>query len=158
MTQPKVAILMGSKSDMPVMTKASDVLKEFGIEHEMKVLSAHRLPTHVAEYATTAKSRGIEVLIGGAGMAAHLCGALAAHSTLPVIGVPLTSQVGLGGLDALLSTVQMPKGVPVATVAVDGAANAAFIAIQILALGDKEIAKKYDAYRKKQQDELLKSS
>ncbi len=157
MTQPKVAILMGSKSDMPVMTKASDVLKEFGIAHEVKVLSAHRLPTQVAEYATNAKSRGIEVLIGGAGMAAHLCGALAAHSTLPVIGVPLTSEVGLGGLDALLSTVQMPKGVPVATVAVDGAANAAFLAIQILALGDKEIAKKYDAYRKKQQDELLKN-
>ncbi len=153
----KVAILMGSQSDMAVMQKAADVLKEFGVEHEIKVLSAHRLPDHVAEYAKKAKERGIQVLIGGAGMAAHLCGALAAHSTLPVIGVPLTSQAGMGGVDALYSTVQMPKGVPVATVAIDGAANAAFLAIQILSLSDDSLAKKFQTYRKAEQEKLLKA-
>lgn len=158
MTTPQIAILMGSKSDLSIMNKAADVLKEFGVSYTMKVLSAHRLPNHVAEFASKAKDNGFKVLIGGAGMAAHLCGALAAHSTLPVIGVPLTSQPGLGGMDALLSTVQMPKGVPVATVAVDNAANAAFLAIQILALSDKDLAKKYDEYRKKNAEDLLKDS
>ena len=153
----KVAILMGSQSDMAVMQKAADVLKEFGVSHEMKVLSAHRLPDHVAEYAKKAKERGVQILIGGAGMAAHLCGALAAHSTLPVIGVPLTSQPGMGGQDALFATVQMPKGVPVATVAIDGAANAAFLAIQILSLADESLAKKFQAYRKAEQEKLLKA-
>lgn len=153
----RVAILMGSQSDMSVMQKAADVLKEFGVPHEMKVLSAHRLPDQVAEYAKKAKERGIQVLIGGAGMAAHLCGALAAHSTLPVIGVPLTSQTGIGGVDALYATVQMPKGVPVATVAIDGAANAAFLAIQILGLSDESLAKKFQAYRKAEQEKLLKA-
>lgn len=153
----KVAILMGSQSDMAVMQKAADVLKEFGVSHEMKVLSAHRLPDQVAEYAKKAKERGIQVLIGGAGMAAHLCGALAAHSTLPVIGVPLTSQAGMGGVDALYATVQMPKGVPVATVAIDGAANAAFLAIQILSLSDENLSKKFQAYRKAEQEKLLKT-
>jgi len=157
-SQAKIAILMGSKSDMPVMQKAADVLKEFEIPFEMKVLSAHRLPKHVADYASKAKENGINVLIGAAGMAAHLAGALAAHSTLPIIGVPLNAHGGLSGLDALLSTVQMPKGIPVATVAVDGAANAAFLAIQILSLQDESIAKKYEDYRKKQADKLLSDS
>lgn len=146
---------MGSQSDMPVMQKAADVLKEFEVDCEVKVLSAHRQPQQLAEYAARAREKGIQVLIGGAGMAAHLAGVLAAHSTLPVIGVPLTSQAGLGGMDALLSTVQMPKGTPVATVAVDGAANAAFLAIQILSLGDEGLARRYDEYRKAQAEKLL---
>lgn len=150
---PQVAILMGSESDMPIMSKAADVLKEYGVSHEVRVLSAHRLPAEVAEYARTAKDRGIKVLIGGAGMAAHLAGALAANTTLPVIGVPLTSQKSLKGLDAILSTVQMPNGRPVATVALDGAANAAYLAIQILALADKELAGKYE---KKREKEIIK--
>src|SRR5688572_24095340 len=124
--KPWVGILMGSDSDKPVMEKAAKVLSEFGIPFEFKVLSAHRLPDAVAEYSITAESRGIEVLIAGAGMAAHLAGALAANTTLPVIGVPLASG-SLNGLDALLATVQMPSGVPVATVAIDGAANAAYL-------------------------------
>jgi 5-(carboxyamino)imidazole ribonucleotide mutase len=155
---PIVSILMGSKSDLPIMTKAADVFKENDIPFELKVMSAHRLPNQVAEYASNAKSKGIKVLIGGAGMAAHLCGALAAHSTLPVIGVPLTSQQGLGGVDALYSTVQMPKGVPVATVAIDNAANAAFLAMQIIGLADPAIAQKYEDYRKAQQEKLLADS
>ncbi len=155
MSKPVVAILMGSQSDKDVMKKASDVLNEFGVEHTFHVMSAHRLPDQVADFASHAEERGYKVLIGGAGMAAHLCGALAAHSTLPVIGVPLTSQIGLGGLDSLLSTVQMPKGVPVATVAVDGSANAAYIAVQILALSDAGINAKYKAFKAGQRDKLL---
>jgi 5-(carboxyamino)imidazole ribonucleotide mutase len=151
-----VGILMGSQSDMPVMTKAADVLKEFGVLHDVKILSAHRLPDEVAAYARSAKGRGIKVLIGGAGMAAHLAGALAANSTLPVIGVPLTSQPSVGGVDAILSTVQMPKGRPVATVALDGAANAAYLAIQILALSDETLAKKYEEQRRREQGRLKK--
>lgn len=157
MTQnPIIGILMGSKSDKAVMIQAANMLTEFQIPFEMKVLSAHRLPEHVADYAKSAKDRGIKILIGGAGMAAHLCGSLAAHTTLPVIGVPLTSQAGLGGVDALYSTVQMPKGVPVATVSIDGAANAALLAIQILSLGDDVLTKRFESYRKEQQVKLLK--
>lgn len=137
------------------MQKTADILKEFEISFEMKVLSAHRLPAHVAEFASNAKDNGYQVLIGGAGMAAHLAGALASHSTLPVIGVPLSSKSSPDGMDALLSTVQMPKGIPVATVAVDGAANAAYLAIQILSLQDSEIGKKYENYRKSQAEKLL---
>ncbi|MBF0106045.1 MAG: 5-(carboxyamino)imidazole ribonucleotide mutase [Deltaproteobacteria bacterium] len=147
---PKVAILMGSKSDMPVMEKAAAVLKEFEVPFDMRVLSAHRNPDEVAAFAKGAKDCGIRVIIGGAGMAAHLAGVLAAHTHLPVIGVPLNSGQGLGGIDALLAVVQMPKGVPVATVAVDGAVNAALLAIQILALSDENLEKKLIAYRKKQ--------
>src|SRR3989338_6789421 len=122
--KPSIGILMGSESDRPVMEKAAKVLEEFGVSFEFRAISAHRLPDEVAGYAIREESRGLEVLIAGAGMAAHLAGALASNTTLPVIGVPLTSG-SLGGLDALLSTVQMPPGVPVATVAVDGAQNAA---------------------------------
>jgi len=119
-----VGILMGSDSDLPVMEKAAEVLKRLGVPSEMEILSAHRLPEKTAGYAKTARDRGLEVLIAGAGMAAHLAGVLASHTTLPVIGVPLKSGA-LNGVDALYATVQMPSGIPVATVAIDGAINAA---------------------------------
>lgn len=157
MQKPLVGILMGSDSDKGVMEKASKVLTEFHIAHEFRVLSAHRLPDEVAEYALTAESRGIEVLIAGAGMAAHLAGALAANTTLPIIGVPLASGA-FNGLDSLLSTVQMPSGVPVATVAVDGSQNAAFLAIQILGRKYPEISKQLKEYRQQKRKTLLASS
>lgn len=148
-----VAILMGSQSDMAKMEKAAEVLKQFEVPHEVKILSAHRLPDKVAEYAKTAEGNGIRVLIAGAGMANHLAGALAANTTLPVIGVPLTGSA-LNGQDALYATVQMPKGVPVATVTIDGAANAGFLAVEILALSDKALAKKLKAHRKAEREKL----
>ena len=141
MTKPLVGIVMGSDSDWPVMEQAAKTLKEFGVPCEARVLSAHRSPELVREYAATAVSRGLQVLIAGAGGAAHLAGVLAAHTTLPVVGVPVESK-SLKGLDSLLSTVQMPKGVPVATVAIDNAANAAILAVQCLALGDRRLARK----------------
>lgn len=137
---------MGSQTDLPNMEKAAEVLKSFGVAHEVKALSAHRLPDRVAEYAKSAESRGIQVLIAGAGMANHLAGALAANTLLPVIGVPLSGSA-LSGADALYSTVQMPRGVPVATVAIDGAANAAFLAVEILALGDPSLSEKLRQHR-----------
>ena len=127
MKKPLVGILMGSESDLPVMEKTADVLKEMGVSYEIDIRSAHRLPEKTVDYARTARERGIEVLIAGAGMAAHLAGVLASHTTLPVIGVPLNSGA-LEGVDALYSTVQMPPGVPVATVGIDGAKNAAYLA------------------------------
>lgn len=150
---PRVGILMGSKSDLPKMEKAAAVLKEFGVPCEVKVLSAHRLPDRVGEYARGARERGIRVIIAGAGMANHLAGAVAAHCTLPVIGVPLTGSA-LNGLDALCSTVQMPKGVPVATVAIDGTANAAYLAVEILALADERLEKALEDARAKQRTQL----
>ena len=152
-----VAILMGSQTDLPKMEKAAEVLKQFDVPHEVKVLSAHRLPDKVAEFAKGAEGQGIRVLIAGAGMANHLAGALAANTTLPVIGVPLTGSA-LNGQDALYATVQMPKGVPVATVAIDGAANAAFLAVEILALSDKNLAEKLKAHRKAEREKLEASS
>ena len=145
---PLVGLVMGSTSDMPVVQKAIDLLKEFHVEYEVKVLSAHRTPERTAEYAHEARGRGIRVLIGAAGGAAHLAGALAAHSTLPVIGIPIPSP-HLGGLDSLLSTVQMPAGIPVATVAIGeaGAKNAALLAIEILALSDPALLKRLNNYR-----------
>ena len=141
MSQPLVGILMGSESDRARMEGAEQVLDELGISHEVQVMSAHRTPAKVAEYAGNAAGRGIKVLIAGAGMAAHLAGAVASRTVLPVIGVPLDGS-SLLGLDALLATVQMPPGIPVATVAVGkaGAKNAGFLAAQILALGDTELA------------------
>lgn len=132
---------MGSESDRETMEKGTAVLEELGIPYELSVMSAHRTPDKVAEYSSSAAGRGIRVLVAGAGLAAHLAGAVAAHSSLPVIGVPLEAG-GLGGLDALLSTVQMPKGVPVATVAIGshGARNAAWLAARILALGEGDLA------------------
>jgi 5-(carboxyamino)imidazole ribonucleotide mutase len=140
---PLVGILVGSKSDMPVLERCTQRLEELGIEYEIEVRSAHRDPQGVSEYAGTARERGLKVVICAAGMAAHLAGAVAARTSLPVIGIPVAAG-SLGGLDALLSTVQMPSGVPVATVAVNGAANAAVLAAQILALSDPDLAEKLE--------------
>jgi len=150
----KVAILMGSDSDFGVMSKAVSVLKEFEIPVEVHVYSAHRTPEKVAEFASNAKDNGFGVIIAGAGMAAALAGVVAGHTTLPVIGVPLKSNA-LEGVDALLSTVMMPSGIPVATVAIDGSKNAAYLAAQILAIGDEELAKKVLENRQKQSAAVL---
>ena len=140
---PSVGILVGSKSDLPVMEKCTARLEDLGIEYEIEVRSAHRSPEAVAEYVTSAPQRGIKVFICAAGMAAHLAGAVAARTNLPVIGIPIAAGT-LSGFDALLATVQMPSGVPVATVAVNGAANAAVLAAQILALSDPDLAEKLE--------------
>ena len=145
---------MGSDSDFGVMSKAVSVLKEFGIPVEVHVYSAHRTPEKVAEFATNAKDNGFGVIIAGAGMAAALAGVVAGHTTLPVIGVPLKSNA-LEGVDALLSTVMMPSGIPVATVAIDGSKNAAYLAAQILAISDDELAKKVLENRQKQSAAVL---
>lgn len=142
-----VGIIMGSESDMPIMEKAVAVLDRFGVDSEIEVMSAHRKPARVAEYATSAADRGLKVIIAGAGLAAHLPGVVAAHTHLPVIGVPLY-QEGLAGADALYSCVQMPPGVPVATVAIGGAKNAAVLAAQIIATGDDGLAAKLRDYKK----------
>lgn len=157
MKKPLVGILMGSDSDLPVMEKAAEVLKEMDIPFEMEIRSAHRLPEKTAYYAKTARERGIEVLIAGAGMAAHLAGVLAAHTTLPVIGVPLKSGA-LNGVDALYSTVQMPPGIPVATVGIDGAKNAAYLACEILSIKYPEIAKRLEEFREKMRKEVEEKS
>ncbi|MDP2278194.1 MAG: 5-(carboxyamino)imidazole ribonucleotide mutase [Nitrospirota bacterium] len=157
MAKPLVGILMGSDSDMPVMEKAAEVLKEMGVPYEMDISSAHRLPDKTAEYAKTARQRGIEVIIAGAGMAAHLAGVIAANTTLPVIGVPLKSGA-LNGVDALYSTVQMPPGIPVATVAIDGAKNAAYLACSILSIKYPAIADKLEAFREKTRQTLTEKS
>ena len=154
MNRPLVLILMGSDSDLPVMGKAAEVLKEMGVSYEMDISSAHRLPEKTAEYSKSARDRGIEVIIAGAGMAAHLAGVIASHTTLPVIGVPLKSGA-LNGVDALYSTVQMPPGIPVATVAIDGAKNAAYLACSILSIKYPEIAAKLEAFREKTRKSLL---
>jgi len=148
-----VAVVMGSDSDMGVMQNCVEQLRFFGIEPTVRVISAHRTPQIAAEFATNAAKNGIKVIIAAAGMAAHLAGAIAARTTLPVIGVPLISGSGLEGIDALLSTVQMPPGVPVATMAIGaaGAKNAAVLAVQILALTDKNLQKKLAKFKKTQQ-------
>ncbi len=153
MNEPLIGILMGSESDLPVMESAAEVFKELGIPYEIDISSAHRLPEKTVQYAKTARERGIEVLIAGAGMAAHLAGVLAAHTTLPVIGVPLKSGA-LEGMDALYSTVQIPPGIPVATVGIDGAKNAAYLACEILSIKYPEIAKKLGNFRTKMKKEL----
>ena len=137
----KVAIVMGSDSDLDIMKKAAKKLDEFGIEWEMRIMSAHRTPAAACEFSSKAKENGFAAIIAAAGKAAHLAGVLAAHTTLPVIGVPIKSST-LDGLDALLSTVQMPSGVPVATVAIDGAENAAILAAQIIGVYDEKISEK----------------
>lgn len=151
----KVAIIMGSDSDLPVVKGCFDKLKELGIEAEMHIMSAHRTPGVVSEFASAAYERGFGVIIAAAGKAAHLGGFIAAHTTLPVIGIPLKSNA-LDGLDALLATVQMPSGIPVATVAIDGAANAAILAAQILATGDEALHKKLDEMRLSMSDAVRK--
>ena len=145
---PIVGILMGSDTDLPVMSEAGKTLEKFGIAYEMEVVSAHRTPARAHEYATTAAKRGMKVLIVGAGAAAHLAGVMAANTTLPVIGVPLASST-LNGLDALLATVQMPGGIPVATMAIDraGAVNAAIFTAEILGLSDPEISRRLVAHK-----------
>ncbi len=140
---PSVGILVGSESDLPVMEKCTSRLDDLGVDYELEVRSAHRTPGDVAEYASTARDRGLKVIICAAGMAAHLAGAVAARTTLPVIGIPVAAGP-LSGFDALLATVQMPSGVPVATVAVNGAANAAVLATQILALSDPQLAERLE--------------
>lgn len=150
----KVGIIMGSKSDYTVMSQACETLDLFNVEYETKIVSAHRTPELMYEYAKSAKERGIKVIIAGAGGAAHLPGMTSAITTLPVIGVPVKSS-NLSGLDSLLSIVQMPGGVPVATMAINGAKNAALYAVSILALNDEELSKKLEEYRNKQTKEVL---
>lgn len=149
----KVAIIMGSTSDLEVMSGAFGILDSFGIEYEKRVISAHRTPELMFEYTKALKGRGFGVVIAGAGGAAHLAGVAAGLTTLPVIAVPMATK-NLGGLDSLLSMVQMPTGIPVATVAIGGAKNAAILAAEILALGDKTISDKLDAYREEQAEKI----
>ena len=152
-TMAKVGILMGSDSDLEIMSKAAAMLEDFGIDYEMTVISAHRMPDTFYEYAQTAEERGIKVIIAGAGGAAHLPGMAAAIFQLPVIGVPIYSK-SMGGLDALYSIVQMPQGIPVATVAINGAANAAILAAKILAVSDDELLNKLKDYKKGLKDKV----
>jgi len=153
---PLVGILMGSDSDWPVMEQAAKTLDSFGVPCESRVLSAHRTPELVRRYASGALARGLKVIIAGAGGAAHLAGVIAAHTTLPVIGVPVESK-SLKGLDSLLATVQMPKGVPVATVAIDNAANAAILAVQCLALSDKRLQRALVQHKRKLESSAVKA-
>jgi 5-(carboxyamino)imidazole ribonucleotide mutase len=155
MAKPLVVVLMGSKSDWDIMQHADALLTQFGIDHECRVLSAHRTPKETVEYVSKAESRGVEVVIAAAGGAAHLAGVCAAHTTLPVLGVPMTS--ALNGLDSLLSTAQMPGGIPVGTFAIGkaGATNAGLFAAAILALSRTELKKKLHAYRQAQTDKVL---
>lgn len=150
---PRVAIVMGSGSDRPVMEKAGAMLDRFGIEHETRVLSAHKTPDQALEFATNAAANGFGVIIAGAGKAAHLAGVMAAKSLLPVIGVPISAS--LDGMDALLSTVQMPTGIPVATVAIDAANNAALLAVAMLAIGDDDLTERLAEYRQELAEKTL---
>lgn len=142
---PKVSIIMGSTSDYKIMEKAAELLNDFKIPFEINALSAHRTPEEVEDFAKNAASRGIQVIIAAAGMAAHLCGVIAASTSLPVIGVPISAS--LGGMDALLAIVQMPPGIPVATVGINGALNAGILAVQMLAVGDADLQKQLVAYK-----------
>jgi len=151
----KAAIIMGSKSDYPVLERAEAVLREFGVDFETRIISAHRTPRIAEEFASKAEENGIEVIIAAAGKAAHLGGVLAAYTPLPVIGLPIKSST-LDGLDSLLSMVQMPKGVPVATVAIDGAENAALLAVQILSVKYPELREKMKQYKRKMEEEVIK--
>ena len=150
----KVGIIMGSDSDLPVVEKAIDTLKEFGVPYEVHVFSAHRTPVQAAEFSKNARANGFGAIIAAAGKAAHLAGAIAANTTLPVIGIPCKGP-NFDGIDALLSTVQMPSGIPVATVAVNGGVNAALLSAEILAVSDAEIAAKLDAKRKSDAEAVL---
>lgn len=154
---PKVAIVMGSSSDFPVLLNCIKILKEFGVEFDVKVLSAHRTPDEAIEFAKSAKENGYSVIIAAAGKAAHLPGVLASNTNIPVIGIPIKSST-LDGLDALLSIVQMPKGIPVATVAIDGVENAALLAIRILALNNSILQQKLNEYKNKMKDEILEQN
>lgn len=153
----KVAIIMGSASDKDVMAPAWETLEEFGIPFEKKVLSAHRNPGPLADYVRAARNNGFDIIIAGAGGAAHLPGVIAAYTTLPVIGVPVKSKA-LNGLDSLLSIVQMPSGIPVATMAIDGAKNAALMAVTILALGNPTLTERIEEFRRKQSEKILNTT
>jgi len=155
MSQPKISIIMGSDSDLPIMQHAATIIKEFNVDFELTIVSAHRTPKRMVEFAEQAHQRGIEVIIAGAGGAAHLPGMVAAISPLPVIGVPIKSSNSIDGWDSILSILQMPGGVPVATVALNGAKNAGLLALQILSVGDKNIQKQLIAYKKQLNDEVL---
>lgn len=153
----KVAIIMGSASDKDVMAPSWETLEEFGIPYEKKVLSAHRNPGPLADYVRAARDNGFDIIIAGAGGAAHLPGVIAAYTTLPVIGVPVKSKA-LNGLDSLLSIVQMPSGIPVATMAIDGAKNAALMAVTILALGNPTLTERIEEFRRKQSEKILNTT
>ena len=153
----KIGIIMGSDSDLPVVEKAMTTLDEFGVPYEVHVFSAHRTPAEAKDFSANARKNGFGAIIAAAGKAAHLAGAIAANTTLPVIGIPVKAST-LDGLDALLSTVQMPAGIPVATVAIEGAANAALLALQILSVSDDEVAAKLDAQRKTASENVLKKN
>ena len=153
----KVGIIMGSKSDLPKLEKAIDILKRFEVPYEVHVFSAHRTPLEARDFSVNARANGFGVIIGAAGMAAHLAGAIAANTTIPVIGIPINAS-SLGGMDALLSTVQMPSGIPVATVGIDGASNADLLAIEILSLSDDSLAAKLDAERKANAEKVLNAN
>lgn len=153
----KVAIIMGSDSDLPTVSKATDTLKSFGVPYEMHVFSAHRTPEEAKDFSINARKNGFGAIIAAAGMAAHLAGAIAANTTLPVIGIPINSGK-LNGIDALLSTVQMPSGIPVATVAIDGAVNAALLSVEILAVTEPELAEKLDAKRRADAQKVLEKN
>jgi len=153
----KVGIIMGSKSDLPIMQDAIDILKEFDIESEVNIVSAHRTPNKMFDYASKAKDNGINVIIAGAGGAAHLPGMVASITTLPVIGVPVKSRNSIDGWDSVLSILQMPNGVPVATVALDGAKNAGILAAQIIGLNDNNVAKKLIDYKSKLEQKVFDS-
>ncbi len=154
----KVAVIMGSASDLPVVEKAIQTLQEFDVPHEVHIYSAHRTPVEAHAFSSTARENGFGVIIAAAGMAAHLAGSLAANTTLPVIGIPMKSSTFTNGMDALLSTVQMPSGIPVATVAVNGAVNAALLALEILAVSDDELAAKLAAKRASDTEKVLKAN
>ena len=154
--QPLVSIIMGSTSDLPVMQKAIDLLEQMEVPYEVHALSAHRTPNEVEAFASQAEGRGIKVIIAAAGMAAHLCGVIAATTTLPVIGVPI--KASLEGMDALLAIVQMPPGVPVATVGINASLNAALLAVQMLALSDATLAQKYANYKEGLKDKIVKAN
>lgn len=151
---PKVAIVMGSDSDLGIMKEAGDLLDQFGVDYEYIISSAHRLPARTAEYACKARERGVKIIIAGAGGAAHLPGVMAAYTVLPVIGVPIKTST-LNGVDSLYSIVQMPKGIPVATVSINGAANAALLAVAMLALADEKMACRLDDYRVHMAEEVI---
>jgi 5-(carboxyamino)imidazole ribonucleotide mutase len=156
MMKPRVSIIMGSTSDLPVMKEAADILNEFRIPFEINALSAHRTPDEVESFSKSAYGRGIRVIIAGAGMAAHLAGVIAANTPVPVIGVPI--KASLDGLDSLLAIVQMPPGIPVATVAINGARNAGLLAVQILATGDDELYSKLIAFKQDLKTKIVKAN
>lgn len=153
---PLVSIIMGSTSDLPIMEKAAARLDALGIPFEMLALSAHRTPREVEEFATTAKERGVKVIIGAAGMAAHLCGVIASMTSIPVIGVPI--KASLEGVDALYSMVQMPPGIPVATVGINAAENAALLAVQMMATSDEELYRRHEAYKESLKEKVVKAN